>query len=71
MTSPTPFSKYVSQFLVYRSANRLDHSNVIETVSVGEHFNTSDHQVARWRLVMEQAQEVKTYVKRPNFSNSD
>src|SRR6218665_3108885 len=32
--------------------------NMIENVSVGEHFNTSDHQVVRWGLVMEQTQEV-------------
>src|SRR6218665_1081969 len=45
--------------------------NMIENVSVGEHFNTSDHQVVRWGLVMEQTQEVKAYVKRPNFFEAD
>src|SRR6218665_3513513 len=45
--------------------------NMIENVSVGEHFNTSDHQVARLGLIMEQTQEVKTYVKRPNFFKAD
>src|SRR6218665_1581579 len=45
--------------------------NMIENVSVGEHFNTSDHQVVRWGLVMEQTQEVKAYVKRPNFFKAD
>src|SRR6218665_854172 len=45
--------------------------NMIETLSVGEHFNTSDHQVVRWGLVMEQTQEVKDYVKRPNFFKAD
>jgi len=41
--------------------------NMIENVSVGEHFNTGDHQVIRWELMMEQTQEVKAYVKRPDF----
>src|SRR6218665_3793020 len=45
--------------------------SMIENVSVGEHFNTSDHQVVRWELVMEQTQEVKAYVKRPNFFKAD
>src|SRR6218665_3602107 len=45
--------------------------SMIENVSVGEHFNTSDHQVVRWGLVMEQTQEVKAYVKRPNFFKAD
>ena len=45
--------------------------NMIENESVGEHFNTSDHQVVRWRLVMEQTKEVKAYVKRPNFFKAD
>src|SRR6218665_2410561 len=45
--------------------------NMIENASVGEHFNTSDHQVVRWGLVMEQTQEVKAYVKRPNFFKAD
>ena len=44
---------------------------MIETLSVGEHFNTSDHQVVRWGLVMEQTQEVKAYAKRPNFFKAD
>ena len=41
--------------------------NMIENVSVGEHFNTSDHQVVRWGLLMEQIHAVKAYVKIPNF----
>src|SRR6218665_1542969 len=45
--------------------------NMIENMSVGEHFNTSDHQVVRWGIVMEQIQEVKAYVKRPNFFTAD
>ena len=45
--------------------------NMVESVSVGEHFNTSDHQVVRWELVMEQTHEVKSYVKRPNFFKAD
>src|SRR6218665_3810021 len=45
--------------------------NMIETLSVGEHFNTSDYQVVRWGLIMEQTQEVKAYVKRPNFLKAD
>ena len=36
--------------------------NMIENVNVGKHFYTSDHQLVRWELVMEQTQEV--YVKR-------
>src|SRR6218665_1855256 len=38
---------------------------------VFKHFSTSDHQVVRWGLVMEQTQEVKAYVKRPNFFKAD
>src|SRR6218665_833145 len=45
--------------------------NMIENVNVGEHFNTSDHQVVRWGLVMEQTHEVKAYVKKPNFFKAD
>ena len=45
--------------------------NMIENVSVGEHFNTSDHQLVRWGLVMKLSQEVKVYVKRPNFFKAD
>jgi ribonucleases P/MRP protein subunit RPP40 len=45
--------------------------NMVEMVSVGEHFGTSDHQVVRWELVMEQTQEVKAYVRRPNFFKAD
>src|SRR5688572_432048 len=45
--------------------------NMVENVSVGEHYNTSDHQVIRWVLVMEQIQEVKAYVKRTNFFKAD
>jgi len=45
--------------------------NMIESVSVWEHFNTSDHQVVRWVLVTEQTHEVKAYVKRPNFCKED
>src|SRR6218665_1389667 len=45
--------------------------NMIETLSVGEHFNISDHQVVRWGIVMEQTQEVKANVKRPNFFKAD
>src|SRR6218665_1836656 len=44
---------------------------MIENMSVGEHFNTSDHQVVRWGIVMEQTQEVKAYVERPNFFKAD
>ena len=40
-------------------------------MSVGEHFNTSDHQVVRWGLVMEQTHEVKAYVRKPNFFKAD
>src|SRR6218665_1637188 len=45
--------------------------NMIENASVGEHFNTSDCQVVRWGLVMEQTHEVKAYLKRPNFFKAD
>src|SRR6218665_3162161 len=41
--------------------------------AAGANFKTSDHQVVRWGLVglMEQTQEVKAYVKRPNFFKAD
>src|SRR6218665_2538863 len=45
--------------------------NMIENVSVGEHFNTSDNHVVRWGLITEHTQEVKAYVKRPNFFKAD
>lgn len=45
--------------------------NMIDNVSLGEHSNTSSHQVVRWGLVIEQTQEVISYVKRPNFLKAD
>ena len=59
-----------------RGENTLDlvlttDENMVENVSVGEHFGNSDHQIVRWELVMEQNQEVKAYVTRPNFFKAD
>ena len=45
--------------------------NMVENVSVGEHFNTSDHQVVRWELYVQQSQEVKAYMSKPNFFKAD
>src|SRR3984885_6182369 len=59
-----------------REENTLDlvlttDEHVVENGSVGEHFGNSDHQIVRWDLVMEQTQEVKVYVTRPNFFKAD
>src|ERR1700733_9798909 len=59
-----------------REQNTLDlvlttDEHVVENGSVGEHFGNSDHQIVRWDLVMEQTQEVKVYVTRPNFFKAD
>lgn len=44
---------------------------MIENVSAGEHLYTSDHQVARWKLLTEQSQEVEGHLYRFNFYKAD
>ena len=45
--------------------------NIIENVSVGEPFSTSDHQIVRWELSWDEIEEVKAYQDRYNFFRGD
>ena len=59
-----------------RGNNTLDlvistEENLVEEVTVGEEFGTSDHQIIRFRVNGEYGKEIEAYQKRYNYFNAD
>ena len=59
-----------------RNKNILDlvmtsEENIIENVTVGEHFHSSDHQIIRWEIVLQDCKSRETPRKSYNYFKAD